>query len=99
MISPHEEQFSPPEHPLQDGLHTFKSGKKRPQLYVTGGVMWMPVEMLHPIMVFTSGKPLMIVNDKHGVDHAFMRASDMIELLPKRKSTIAAIATKHGISL
>jgi hypothetical protein len=41
----------------------------------------------------------MIVNDKHGVDHAFMRASDMIELLPKRKSTIAAIATKHGISL
>jgi hypothetical protein len=81
---------------LEDGLYRFKGGE---QMWIEGGVLFLPVEVLHPIVVLTCGRMLRRVYDNRGRARFFMRASDVMAEAPSLTADVQAVAVKYGCEL
>ncbi len=77
---------------LADGLYCFKGGEL---MWIQGGVLYLPVEVLHPLVLLTSGRMLRRVNDGRGVAHFFIRAADVMAEAPGLAADVKAVAAKY----
>ena len=79
---------------LLDGLYRFGKGRKTVWLYVKGGIMWLPTDLMSPLIWMTAGKPITIVDKRQ-----FMRANDIIEEMPSQKAAIETLADRKSTRL
>ncbi len=81
---------------LEDGLYRFKGGER---MWIKGGVLFLPVEVLHPLVVLTCGRMLHGVYDNRGRARLFMRASDVMAEAPSLVADVQAVAAKYQCQL
>jgi hypothetical protein len=77
---------------LADGLYRFEGGHL---IWIEDGVLFLPVAVLEPFVLFTCGRPLRMVRDERGMPQFFMRASQVMELSPELAGGISAVAAKY----
>ena len=76
-------------------ISTRKSkGRTSMYFYVKDGKLYIPTSEFHPLIWMTSGVPLTLVDGR-----CFMRASDLIEAVPKYKPMLEEFAKKHEVKL
>lgn len=68
-------------------------------VWIEGGVLHLPAEVLHPLVVLTCGKPLHIVTTARGRKLTFIRAADVIAESPHMAGDVRKVAARFGCSL
>ncbi len=79
------------------GERLFRVGKLH--VWVKDGVLHLPVEVLHPLVALTSGKPLYVVEGSCGRKFAFMRGADVVAVAPNLGEDAQKVAARFGCSL
>ena len=78
---------------LGDGLYRVARGH---WLWVKDGVLFLPVGVLHPLILLTSGRPFVAVDDNRGKVRHFIRARHVMEEAPNLAAQVRLIAVKYG---
>jgi hypothetical protein len=68
-------------------------------VWIKGGVLHLPVEVLHPLLALTSGKPLYVVEGSCGRKFTFMRGADVVAVAPNLGEDAQKVAARFGCSL
>jgi hypothetical protein len=77
---------------LADGLYRFEGGTL---MWIEGGVLFLPIGVLHPVVALTCGRPIRGVEDDRGKPQLFMRAAYVMEESPDLAELIKAAAAKY----
>ncbi len=80
-----------------DGERLLRVGELH--VWIKGGVLYLPVEVLHPLVALTCGKPLYVVEGSCGRKFAFMRGADVVAVAPNLGEDAQKVATRFGCSL
>lgn len=78
---------------LADGLYQIT---RRHWLWIADGVLHLPVNGLHPFVVYTSGQPKFRVPSRRGKMRYFIRAVHVMEQEPSLAADVRALAAKYG---
>jgi len=65
-------------------------------MFIADGVLFLPVEVLHPVVLLTCGRPIRVVGDMQGNLRHFIRAQHVMEDQPDIAAEVAAIAAQYG---
>jgi hypothetical protein len=68
-------------------------------VWIEKGVLHLPAEVLHPLVMLTCGRPIHIVTTARGRRLTFMRAADVIAESPKLTELVMAVAARFECSL
>ena len=71
----------------------------RKYVWIKAGILHLPVNLPHPILVLTSGKMLQMVTMETGRQLMFMRAADMVDVAPEMLECVKLVAKRFECSL
>jgi len=83
-----------PGRPLADGLYSTGYGRGTEWFYVKEGVMYLSTSLVSPLLWMSSGKDVMLVDKR-----TFLRARDLIDIIPDYREDIEKLAASRGVSV
>ena len=71
----------------------------RLHVWIKDGVLYLPGEVLHPLILLTCGRRLHIITTAQGRKLTFIRAADVVAEAPQMAGDVQKVAARFGCSL
>lgn len=88
--------FDPAPRKAKDGMYVSRSGDR---LWIEKGVLFLPTDLIHPILLLFGGRIMRRVKDGQGKSRYFLRARDILAEAPHLAKGVNALAAKFGCEL
>lgn len=83
-----------PGRPLADGLYSTGSGSGTEWFYIKDGIIYLSTSLVPRLLWMSSGKDIMLVDKR-----TFLRARDLIDIIPEHREDIEKLAASRSVSV